>query len=69
MKFYIVKGTVTDPEAWHGAAKVGDDEWQFSDGLAGARSVSYDFLSLEAGLREITDRHPGCSFEWDNLNV
>lgn len=69
MKFYIVKGTVTDAEAWSGAAKVGDVEWQFSDGLAGARSTSYDFLNLEAGLREITTRHPGCTFEWDPLNV
>lgn len=69
MKFYIVKGEVTDPDAWGGAAKAGDVEWQFSDGLAGTRSTSYDYLDLETGLREISNRHPGCTFEWDPLNV
>ena len=33
---------------------LGDDEWQFSDGPVGSRSMSDDFPSLEAGLRALS---------------
>lgn len=69
MKFYIVKGEVTADDAWDGAAKIGAVEWQFSDGLAGTRSTSLDFLSLEQGLKKVSEMHPGCTFAWDPLNV
>lgn len=49
---WIVKGAVTDPKAHGGAAKVGDTEWQFSDGPPGDRGSSADYLSLEDGLRD-----------------
>lgn len=49
---WIVKGAVTDPDAHDGAAKIGDTEWQFSDGPPGERSSSADYLCLEAGLRD-----------------
>lgn len=49
---WIVKGAVTDPGAHGGAAKVGDTEWQFSDGPPGERGSSADYLSLEDGLRD-----------------
>ncbi len=48
---WIVKGAVTDPDAHGGAAKIGDTEWQFSDGPPGERGSSADYLSLDAGLR------------------
>jgi hypothetical protein len=49
---WIVKGRVTDAESHGGAAKVGDAEWQFSDGQPGDRGKSSDYLSLEEGLRD-----------------
>ena len=48
--YHIVRGAVTDAEAYDGHARVGDPEWQFSDGPPGERGFSDDFLSLEAGL-------------------
>lgn len=39
-------------------------EWQFSDGPAGRRGGSNDYLSLEEGLRE----HTGCVLHWDPSN-
>lgn len=69
MIFYIVKGEVTSEEAWGGASSLTAAEWQFSDGLAGTRSMSLDFLSLEEGLKKVSETHPGCSFVWDPLNV
>ena len=53
--YYIVKGSVTDPEAWSEAEGRevihGEVEWQFSDGLPGERGSSADFLSLEEGIK------------------
>lgn len=49
---WIVKGAVTDPEAHEYQAKIGDTEWQFSDGPPGERSSSADYLNLEDGLRD-----------------
>jgi len=48
-EYWIVKGIVTDTDA-HPGARLGDTEWQFSDGPPGERSSSEDFLSLEAGF-------------------
>lgn len=47
---WVVKGRVTDTEAHGYQAKLGDIEWQFSDGPPGERSSSADYLSLEAGI-------------------
>lgn len=51
--YYIFKGTVTSLDAYEPAfgevPKIGDDEYQFSDDDQN-RSISYDFLTLEAGL-------------------
>lgn len=54
---YIVKGEVTDPECYPGS-KLGDVEWQFSDGPPGQRGSSRDYLSLAEGV----DDHVGWSF-------
>jgi len=56
---FIVKGVVTDPDSYPDA-KVGDLEYQFSDGPPGQRSFSADYVDLEEGLRE----HAGKIFIW-----
>lgn len=61
--YWIVKGAVTCTEA-HPSAKLGDVEWQFSDGPAGERGASADYLTLEEGLRY----HSGSVFHWDESN-
>lgn len=48
--YWLGLGRVTDPESHDGRAAEGAPEWQFSDGPAGARSYSCDFLSLAEGL-------------------
>ena len=58
-EIWIVKGRVTDTDA-HPAAKLGDVEWQFSDGPPGKRGSSADYLSLEEGLRD----HTGAVFHF-----
>ncbi len=67
---WLVKGTVI-PDQEHldeaygkGNAKVGDIEWQFSDGPAGERGSSSDFVDLEEGLKE----HSGYIIHWDESN-
>ena len=53
--FYVGKGKITCPEVgaqWGKAT--GDDEWQFSDGPVGKRSFSYDYPSLEAGMKALS---------------
>lgn len=50
---WIVKGVVTSLEAWPDA-KLGDAEWQFSDGMPGERGSSDDYLDLEKGLRDFS---------------
>lgn len=53
--YYVGVGKVTDAEiAEKWGVSVGADEWQFSDGPVGNRSMSNDFPSLEAGLRELS---------------
>ena len=61
-EIWIVEGRVTDADA-HPTAKVGDPEWQFSDGPAGQRGYSEDYLSLEEGLRA----HAGAIFHFDPI--
>lgn len=63
-EIWIVKGEVTDPDAYDGKAKVGDVEWQFSDGPPGERGSSSDFLTLEEGLAY----HSGAVFHWHRDN-
>lgn len=48
---WIVKGKITDEHA-HPGGKLGDIEYQFSDGPPGQRSHSADYLSLEDGLKD-----------------
>jgi hypothetical protein len=60
-QIWIVEGFVTDPDAHNGKAELGDTEWQFSDGPAGKRGSSADYLSLEEGMRD----HPDCTFVFD----
>ena len=56
--YYIVKGEVSNPTFWIETLGVhveeGDVEWQFSDAPPGLRGSSYDFLSLEDGLRKLS---------------
>jgi len=62
---WIGRGTVTDLEGRPEGTKIGDDEWQFSDGPAGDRSYSEDFLTLIEGLREFT----GFTYHWEDDNL
>lgn len=60
-RVWIIKGTITDDV--HGPAyKIGDTEWQVSDGPAGKRSGSADFPTLEAALKYAS----GCIIHFDN---
>ena len=68
---WIVKGHVTDVEAYRNdlsaldKVKIGDVEWQFSDGPAGQRGGSSDYLDLEQGLIE----HSGYVMHWQEDNA
>ena len=61
-EIWIVEGRVTCLDA-HPTAQLGDTEWQFSDGPAGDRGSSSDYLSLEEGLRD----HTGSIFHFQPL--
>jgi hypothetical protein len=50
-QYWIVKGTTSGPDGAFPEVPEGTTEWQFSDGPAGERSESADYLSLEEGLR------------------
>ena len=50
--YHIIKGQVTSQDAWP-TAKLGDVEWQFSDGPPNERGTSADYLSLEAGIADL----------------
>jgi hypothetical protein len=55
--YYVGKATLTETskDAYEDSnVKVGDIEWQFSDAPLHKRSVSYDFLTLEEGLRYLS---------------
>ena len=58
-EIWIVKGRVTCTDA-HPTAKLGDVEWQFSDGPPGERGSSTDYTDLEEGLQD----HSGCVFHF-----
>lgn len=52
--YYIERGEVTCQDVadmW--GVDIGAPEYQFSDGPAGQRSMSYDYPSLDAGLSEL----------------
>lgn len=51
--WWITKGKVTDVDAYHGRVELGQDEWQFSDTHPDNRGMSYDFLTLEEGLKAL----------------
>lgn len=61
-KVWISVGEVTDIDAYDGEAFPGQKEYQFSDGPAGWRSQSADYIDLEKGLRE----HSGCIIYWED---
>jgi hypothetical protein len=61
---WIVEGRVTC-EGAHPFAKLGDVEWQFSDGPPGERSSSADYINLAHGLRE----HSGCIMHFVPLDM
>lgn len=66
--WYVVKGRVTDGEA-HEDARVGDIEWQISDGPPGKRSISQDFTcSLEEALRLFSKDYPEALFNMEYLD-
>lgn len=48
---YIIVGRVTDPTAYPDA-KIGDIEFQFSDGPPEDRSHSADYVDLIQGLKD-----------------
>lgn len=50
-EIWVVKGAVTDAEAYEGRAVLGQVEWQFSDGPPGGRGGSSDYLDLAEGLK------------------
>jgi hypothetical protein len=61
-KYWIGRGVVTCPDvAEILGVNIGDDEWQFSDGPAGARSSSADYKSVEAGVKDLAP----AIFVWD----
>lgn len=67
---WVVKGQVTDPTAYppEADAKLGQVEWQFSNGPAGDRSYSADYVDLTKGLAE----HEDCALlhlDTDGLTV
>jgi hypothetical protein len=68
---WIVKGHVSDVEAYRNdlsaldKVRIGDVEWQFSDGPAGQRGGSSDYLDLEQGLKE----HSGYVMHWQDDNA
>ncbi len=49
-EFWLVKGTITE-RIYGDKHKIGDVEWQLSDGPAGERSCSVDFADIEEALR------------------
>jgi hypothetical protein len=49
-EFWLEKGKITE-ELYGDRYKIGDPEWQLSDGPAGNRSCSVDFADIEKCLR------------------
>ena len=61
-KYWIGRGVVTCPDvAEILGVNIGDDEWQFSDGPANDRSISFDYKSVEAGVKDLAP----AIFVWD----
>lgn len=61
-EYWIVKGIVQDLEAYpdNPEVKLGDTEWQISDGPPGERGMSSDYIDLEEALAD----HPDALFHW-----
>ncbi len=49
-EFWLGKGKITE-DIYGDRYKIGDPEWQLSDGPAGRRSYSVDFADLDECLR------------------
>jgi len=67
-KVWIVCGKITDEEAaeaYQSGAKVGDIEYQFSDGPPGERTYSADYVDLAEGIRD----HAHCKIYWPEPNA
>ncbi len=71
-RVWITRGTITDADSWEGQTittpkgkvrpvRVGDTEWSFSDGPAGRRGGSSDYVDLAAALAD----HSGQIIVWD----
>jgi len=52
---WLIIGEVTDPTLYEDAV-MGQPEYQFSDGPAGERTTSNDYIDLMQGLQD----HTGC---------
>mgnify|MGYP003626322736 FL=1 len=62
-RVWIVCGKITNEdaaEAYQSDAKVGDVEYQFSDGPPGERTFSADYVDLTEGIRD----HAHCKIYW-----
>jgi len=61
-RYWIGRGKITCPDVAEAlGVELGADEFQFSDGPAGVRSMSHDFASVEAGIKELAP----AIFTWD----
>jgi hypothetical protein len=60
---WIVVGEVTDTDGYEGSF-LGQTEYQFSDGPAGSRGGSSDYIDLAKGLRD----HSGYIIHWCESN-
>ena len=49
-EYWLEKGEITQ-DIYGEKYKIGDPEWQLSDGPSGKRSFSFDFADLEECLR------------------
>lgn len=62
--YWVGVGEITSPEmAERYGKKLGDPEYQFSDGPAGYRAHSWDYPSLEAGMADLCK--DGAVIIWD----
>ena len=52
--YWIVKGTVTDAEAHDYKASVGETEWRFCDSRPENLGLSFDYLSIEQGIKDLS---------------
>ncbi len=54
---YLIKGTTMGPDGGFPEVPEGTTEWQFSDGPAGRRGSSADYVDLRKGLADHVGFH------------